>query len=65
MRWLPVTTATGALARAAKSYVRPAGSVDQPAALGLLLLVAKATGRPVVSFGGVNLPARLRATMRG
>jgi hypothetical protein len=60
-----VAQGTWRLARAAKTYVRPAGSVDQPGALGLLLLVAKATGRPVVSFGGVDLPARLRATMRG
>ena len=38
---------------------------DRPAALGTLIMVAHATGVDPADFGGVDLPARLLATLRG
>jgi hypothetical protein len=59
-----VAIATITLERRAAGFVRGSDGVDRPAALGLLLLVADATGRPPRNFGGVNLVARLRATVQ-
>jgi hypothetical protein len=60
-----VRLATRSLERGAAGFVRGGDAVDRPAALGLLLLVADATGSDPRSFGGVNLVARLRATVQG
>jgi hypothetical protein len=60
-----VAIATITLERGAAGFVRGSDGADRPAALGLLLLVADATGRPARSFGDVNLVARLRATVQG
>ena len=39
------------------------GSDDSPGDLGYLLMIATVAGRSVTSFGGVDLPARLGATL--
>ena len=52
------------LARNVNAYVRDRNGADQPAALGLLILVARAVGANPARFGGVDLPARLSATVR-
>jgi hypothetical protein len=57
-----ITTALRALRRNAATYVHGRDGRDQPAALALLLLVARATGASPTSFGGVNLVVRLRAS---
>ena len=59
-----VAISTITLERGAAGFVRGSDGVDRPAALGLLLLVADATGRPPRNFGGINLVARLRATVQ-
>jgi hypothetical protein len=58
-----VARATAALKSAATSYTSRAGSPD-PAALGLLLMVAEATGSKPTSFGGVNLVSSLTGSLR-
>ena len=60
-----IAGATRALRRNAADFVRGRDGTDQPGALGLLLLVARATGSSTTSFGGVDLVSRLRATRRG
>ena len=40
------------------------GTADRPAALGILLLAAGATGADPEDFGGIDLPARLLATLQ-
>ena len=59
-----VARATRALTRGAAGFVRGSDQVDRPAALGLLLLVTDATGTNPRRFGGVNLVARLRASVQ-
>lgn len=54
-----VAKATNALSANARSY-----ATTSPAALGLLLMVADATGRSPKSFGGMNLVSALQATKR-
>ena len=56
-----VSKATGALKSAAAAYATPAAGAN-PAALGLLLSVAKATGSNPKSFGGVNLITALQSS---
>ncbi|MEZ5115480.1 MAG: prenyltransferase/squalene oxidase repeat-containing protein [Candidatus Nanopelagicales bacterium] len=59
-----VRTATTALQRNVNAYVVDDSGRDRPAALGTLLLVARATGVNPRRFGGTDLVARLRATER-
>lgn len=56
-------TAMQALADNAETYVND-GTADRPAALGTLLLATIATGADPEDFGGIDLPARLLATMQ-
>lgn len=58
-----VAAATTALASAAPTITQRAGSADA-GSLGLLLLVADATGRSATAFGGVNLVRSLAGSMR-
>lgn len=52
-----------ALADNAETYVSD-GTADRPAALGTLLLATVSTGADPEDFGGIDLPARLLATMQ-
>ena len=52
-----------ALADNAETYVN-SGTGDLPAALGTLMLATVATGADPEDFGGIDLPARLLATMQ-
>jgi hypothetical protein len=58
-----VLRATAALRANAKSFTTHSGGAD-PGALGLLLMVAQATGGKPTSFGGVNLVADLASSVR-
>jgi hypothetical protein len=58
-----VAKATVALKAAAPAYTTHSGSPD-PGALGLLLMVAEATGGKPTAFGGVNLVSTLAGSIR-
>ncbi len=58
-----VGRATAALKASAPAFTTHSGGPD-PGALGLLLLVADATGSKAGSFGGVNLVSSLNASIR-
>ena len=51
------------LQRDAAEYTVNAG-VERPASLGMLLLVAHATGSSATNFGGINLLATLKSTLQ-
>jgi len=58
-----VARATGVLKAQASAFTTHSGGPD-PGALGLLLMVARATGTAPTSFGGVNLVSSLTASLR-
>lgn len=58
-----VARATSALKANAPAFTTHSGSAD-PGALGLLLLVAEATGNQPRSFGGINLVSALTGSIR-
>lgn len=58
-----VASGVSALQATVRAYATPSAVAD-PAALGLLLLVAKATGVEPTNFGGVNLVRTLQQTVR-
>lgn len=57
------TLAVAALEKNAESYIN-VGTSDRPAALGTLSLAAIAAGKDPRNFGGIDLPARLLATLQ-
>ena len=59
-----VTQAVSALQRNVSAFVRDADGQYRPAALGTLLLVARATGQDPRRFGGRDLVRLLQATAR-
>jgi hypothetical protein len=58
-----VTKATATLRTDAAEYAMPKGAAS-PGALGMLLMVAEATGSSTKDFGGLNLVKELRASAR-
>ena len=58
-----IAKGTSALAANAKDFVSGSGATS-PAAAGLLLMVAEATGRSPKAFGGMNLISTLTSSMR-
>lgn len=58
-----VARGSRALVAGAETYARPDG-VAVPGAIGVLLLVAEATGRDARAFGGVDLIAALNGSLR-